>query len=208
MRNFSRFAVLALVVGTGACNPLDDAMAAIFGRSMRDQVTFDPYEAPRLPAEGSVPFAAGNFPAEFGDVNVGQPEATDYLIPDFTQAQTSNPTHPVWGEFENPLDNSDEVLARGEEQFNRYCAVCHGNAGVGSEAWIVEKWPALVAYNLAGETVQAYPDTYIYGMIRVGRGMMPQYGHQIPHFDRWAIVNYVRQLQDAYNAQNADQDED
>jgi hypothetical protein len=24
---------------------------------------------------------------------------------------------------------------------------------------------------------------------------MPPYGHQIAHFDRWHIVNYVRQLQ-------------
>ena len=24
---------------------------------------------------------------------------------------------------------------------------------------------------------------------------MPPYGHQIPNFDRWHIVNYVRQLQ-------------
>jgi hypothetical protein len=38
-------------------------------------------------------------------------------------------------------------------------------------------------------------DGYIYGMIRVGRGLMPPYGHQVAHFDRWNIVNYVRQLQ-------------
>ena len=77
---------------------------------------------------------------------------------------------------------------------------------MGAEAWILEKWPALVAYNLAGETVQAYPDTYIYGMIRVGRGLMPAYGAQITNYDRWSIVNYVRQLQADYIAQQADQD--
>lgn len=208
MRNFARLAALALVLATGACTPMDDVMAAVFGRSMRDQATFDPYEDPLLPAEGAVSFASGNFPAQFGDVNLGQPEASDYLVPAFTQAQTANPNHPVWSEFENPLEASDEVLAKGQEQYQRYCAVCHGDAGVGAEAWILEKWPALVAYNLAGETVQAYPDTYIYGMIRRGRGMMPQYGHQITNFDRWAIVNYVRSLQTTYNAQNADGDED
>ena len=32
-------------------------------------------------------------------------------------------------------------------------------------------------------------------MIRLGRGLMPPYGHQISHFDRWHVVNYVRQLQ-------------
>jgi len=31
--------------------------------------------------------------------------------------------------------------------------------------------------------------------MRVGRGLMPPYGHQISHFDRWNIVNYIRLLQ-------------
>ena len=207
MRNSLRFLVMALVVASGACTPLDDAMVAIFGRSMRDQASFDPYEDPLLPAEGSVPFAAANFPAGPDEVNIGQPEAAGYLVPDFTQAQTANPNAPVWSEFENPLSGDPEALARGAELFNRNCAVCHGSQGIGAEAWILDKWPALAAYNLAGETVQAYSDSYIYGMIRVGRGMMPQYGHQIPHFDRWSIVNYVRQLQANYNeAQAAQQD--
>ncbi len=198
----------AALVATGACTPMDDAMVAIFGRSMRDQVTYDPYESPLLPAEGSVPFAAANFPAARGDVNIGQPEAGDYLIPDFTQAQTANPAAEVWGSFENPVPADAESLARGEELYNRYCVVCHGPVGIGAEAYILEKWPALVAYNLAGETVQGYSDSYIYGMIRVGRGLMPQYGHQITHFDRWNIVNYVRQLQAANGGAQADGDGD
>ena len=149
-----------------------------------------------------------NFPAARGDVNIGQPEAGDYLIPDFTQAQTANPAAEVWGSFENPVPADAESLARGEELYNRYCVVCHGPVGIGAEAYILEKWPALVAYNLAGETVQGYSDSYIYGMIRVGRGLMPQYGHQITHFDRWNIVNYVRQLQAANGGAQADGDGD
>lgn len=203
MRKSLRALTLLALATSGACTPLDDAMAAIFGRSMRDQATFDPYESPLLPAEGAVSFASGNFPATAGEVNIGQPEGGEYLIPDFTQAQTLNPNDPVWSEFENTVDPSAESLARGELLFNRYCAVCHGADGLGANALILEKWPALVVYNLAGDVVQGYSDTYLYGMMRVGRGLMPQYGHQITHFDRWNIVNYVRQLQAEYNAQNA-----
>jgi mono/diheme cytochrome c family protein len=43
--------------------------------------------------------------------------------------------------------------------------------------------------------VAAYSDPYIYAMIRVGRGVMPEYGSRITHFDRWHVVNYVRRLQ-------------
>jgi hypothetical protein len=53
----------------------------------------------------------------------------------------------------------------------------------------------LPAYNLSGAQVAAYSDQYLYAMIRVGRGLMPEYGSRITHFDRWSIVNYVRELQ-------------
>ncbi|MEJ2538650.1 MAG: cytochrome c [Gemmatimonadota bacterium] len=198
-RRLGRGLVLGVaLLATGACTPMDDVMVAVFGRSMRNQVTYDPYEQPLLPADNSVPFAAANFPAERGDVNLGQPEVQEYLVPDFTQAQTANPQLDFW--VENPVPADEASLARGQELYNCYCIVCPGPAGIGAEAYILEKWPALAVYNLAGETVQAYSDPYIYGMIRVGRGLMPQYGHQITHFDRWNIVNYVRQLQAAYTA--------
>ena len=97
--------------------------------------------------------------------------------------------------LQNPVPPTDQSLARGQELFDRVCAVCHGTDGVGANASIVEVHPLLAAYNLAGEQAAAYADGYIYGMIRVGRGVMPAYGHQVSHFDRWHIVNYVRQLQ-------------
>ena len=40
------FTALAIVALTG-CKPLDDGMVRIFGRSMRDQRSFDPYENTR-----------------------------------------------------------------------------------------------------------------------------------------------------------------
>jgi mono/diheme cytochrome c family protein len=200
MRNVGRFALLAgLVLSTGACNTLDDAMVRVFGRSMRDQSSFDPYENTQLPAPGAVSFSSGNFPAARGEVNLGTPNAADYFVPDFTQAQTADPGNALLASLENPVPADEASLARGEEIYNRNCAVCHGVEGIGTGAYVMEKWPALAAYNLAGETVQGYPDGYIYGMIRVGRGMMPSYGHAVTHFDRWNVVNYVRSLQARYN---------
>jgi mono/diheme cytochrome c family protein len=189
-------AVLAVLAGTSACTPFDDAMVAIFGRSMRDQDSFDPYENPQLPPEGSVSFSSGNFPAAAGRINIGGAEMTDYVVPDFTQAATAIPPgNEVVQGLENPVPADAQSLARGQALYERACAVCHGPVGIGAESALVERWPALQVYDLAGATVQGYPDGYIYAMIRVGRGMMPAYGHQITHFDRWNIVNYVRQLQ-------------
>ena len=188
-------AVLALTTLSG-CSPLDDLMVKLAGRSMRDQRSFDPYEGPRMPAEGSVAFAAGNYPSADGVVNIGQPEGV--AIPYFTQLSLGVPGvgNPVIQGLVNPTDpNSPESLARGEEIYLRFCVVCHGPDGIGANAYIAEKHLLLPAYNVSGEVVAGYTDQYIYAMIRVGRGLMPEYGSRITHFDRWHVVNYVRQLQ-------------
>lgn len=196
MRNLARlFVMFGLVITTSACNTLDDAVVALFGRSMRDQPSFDPYENPRLPAEGAVSFSSGNFPADRNSVMLGAPTPIDYDIPDFTNLDTPNPQAEIWSTFTNPVPADAESLARGEVLYDRFCAVCHGTTGIGAEASLVPAWPVLPAYNLAMDPVAGYSDSYIYAMIRVGRALMPAYGHQITHFDRWNIVNYVRTLQ-------------
>jgi len=197
LRNFGRTLVALLAIGTlGACKPLDDALVLVFGRSMRDQRSFDPYENPRPAPVGSVPFAAANYPAAEGEVNIGQPEGV--YIPPFTQADLGTPGigGPAVQGLVNPTDPTDAAsLARGEELYLRWCVVCHGPDGVGANAYIAQHHPVLPAYNLSGPVVAAYSDSYIYAMIRVGRGLMPEYGSRVAHFDRWHIVNYVRQLQ-------------
>jgi mono/diheme cytochrome c family protein len=170
---------------------MDDAMVMIFGRSMRSQPSFDPYENTRLPAEGSVPFAYGNLPPAAGSLNIGHPDPVDYDLPNFTQAELDG----VAAALVNPVPATPESLARGQVLFERNCAICHGARGLSAEAPILPVFPIMVAYNLAMGGALARSDGYIYGMIRVGRGVMPPYGHQVSHFDRWNIVNYVRQLQ-------------
>ena len=185
--------VLALSFGATSCKPLDDVMVWAFGRSMRDSRSFDPYESPRPPAEGSMPFAAGNYPAQMGEVNVGQPELVPYDIPSFTAADMQQGL--VASAMVNPVAPTEESLARGQLMYERYCAVCHGAEGLSAGAPIMPAFPLMAAFNLASGRALGFSDGYIYGMIRVGRGLMPAYGYRVTHFDRWHIVNYVRQLQ-------------
>jgi mono/diheme cytochrome c family protein len=197
MRNATRLFTAALaIVALGGCKPLDDGMAAIFGRSMRDQRSFDPYENTRPAPENSVAFAAGNWPSADGEVNLGQPEGVN--IPPFTPFDLGVPGvgGPAIQGMSNPTDPmSAESLERGQEIYERFCIVCHGGDGVGANANIADKHPLLPAYNVSGAQVAGYSDQYLYAMVRVGRGLMPEYGSRITHFDRWHVVNYVRQLQ-------------
>ncbi|MGD2120252.1 MAG: cytochrome c [Gemmatimonadota bacterium] len=188
----ARVLLVGLLLFSGSCTPLDDVMAGIFGRSMRNQTSFDPYEDPRNAPEGSVPFASGTFPARAGEVNVGQPDGLEDVPPPFTQLDVLNEANVVVG-IQNPVAATEESLDRGQELFLRFCAPCHGPNASGVSGYIL---PAgYPPYSLVTERVAAFTDGHIYGMIRMGRGNMPAYGHRITHFDRWHVVNYLRVLQ-------------
>ena len=183
-------AMALVLAGSAGCSPFDDVMVAVFGRSMRDQPSFDPYENTLMPAEGAVPFSAGNYAAGPGEWNTGQPEGTDMPAP-FDQLALVRMDAEVVG-LQNPVEPTAESLARGEELYVRICAICHAanGSGVGPVTQV-----GMLPMPLISPQAIGYTDGYLYGMIRVGRGLMPPYGHQIGHFDRWNIVNYVRTLQ-------------
>jgi len=190
-------AVIALVALTGAaCTPMDDVMVSIFGRSMRDQPSIGTYEDPRMPAAGSVPFASGNFPAAEGVVNLGQPEGSEIPMPvapiDLLLSREDPDGFPNIHGLENPVAPSALSLERGGEVYDRACAPCHAINGDGAGPVTEAGVPS---WSLLTDEASALSDGYIYSIIRVGRGAMPSYGHQIANFDRWHVVNYVRQLQ-------------
>ncbi len=187
-------AALLLLVGAG-CSPLDDAMVLVFGRSMRDQPSLDPYENPQPPPENSVPFASGNYPSGPDRVNLGRPEGTAEPPPPFEQRDVVANSEVVTG-LENPVESTAESLERGEVVYERYCALCHGSEGVGADAPLAPAHGMLPGIDLATGPATGYTDGYLYGIVRVGRGMMPAYGDKVTHYDRWHVVNYVRRLQE------------
>lgn len=189
-----RGAVLGLSLIASGCIPMDNAIQAIFGRSMRDQSSFDPYENPLLPAAGAVPFSSGNYPALPGQVNLGVPDGMAPDVPPFSAVDMVTGGAAVAG-LVNPVPPTAASLERGKVMYERMCGVCHGPAGNSQEAPILPKLPVMVAFPLASGGALLRTDGYIFGMITVGRGIMPPYGHQVPYYDRWNIVNYVRQLQ-------------
>ena len=175
--------VLAATLLLPACSPMDSALQAVFGRSMRDQPSFDPYENTRMPADGAVSFSSGNYPA---GLTQDVPEVTA-----LDMAQGGGPVN----DLANPVPVAEQSLARGEVMYDRMCAVCHGPEGNSQQAAILPKFPVMAAFPLASGLALTRSDGYIFGMITVGRGIMPAYGHQVSYLDRWHIVNYVKQVQ-------------
>lgn len=92
----------------------------------------------------------------------------------------------------SPTTDLTASLARGDTLFHTFCLTCHGQTGIG-DGPVGRKIGSL---SLVSARAQGLSDGYIYSMIRYGRGIMGQYGDKIyrPE-DRWAVVNYVRHLQ-------------
>jgi hypothetical protein len=102
-----------------------------------------------------------------------------------------------------PFPVTKEVLERGRERFNIFCAPCHSRLGDGNGIVPSRGFPRKPpSYHI--QRLQKAPLGYFFDVITNGFGIMPDYASQIPPRDRWDIVAYVRALQLSQNATMTD----
>jgi mono/diheme cytochrome c family protein len=101
-----------------------------------------------------------------------------------------------------PFPVTEEVMARGQERFNIYCAVCHDRVGTGNGRIVQRGYIRPPSYHI--ERLRKAPVGHFFEVITHGHGAMPDYATQIPPRDRWAIIAYVRALQESQNARIED----
>lgn len=103
---------------------------------------------------------------------------------------------------ELPFAVDEQVLSRGEQRYNIYCAPCHDRTG-GGNGMVVQRGyrqpPSMHIDRL--RDVQA---GHFFDIMTNGFGAMPDYKAQITPRDRWAIVAYIRALQLSQRAATAD----
>lgn len=134
-------------------------------------------DVPRYTVPGTVPVTGGE-----ADWNLGDPSKLVWAFDTLVANGLANPL------------GSGEMVARGDTLYGVFCALCHGDAGQGNG--VVGR--RVAAPSLLTEKARAFPDGYLYSIVRYGRGVMPWYGDKIYDIgDRWAVVNYVRTLQAA-----------
>ena len=88
-----------------------------------------------------------------------------------------------------------DLVRRGQERFNIYCAACHDRTGSGKG--IVATRASWLATNLTEQRIHDLTDEQIYDVITNGKRSMPAYRFQVSGHDRWAVIAYVRTLQRA-----------
>ena len=92
-----------------------------------------------------------------------------------------------------PVPVTAELVQRGRQRFEIYCAPCHGAAGRGDGIVVRRGYRAPSSFHI--DRLRAQPDGYFYDVITNGFGAMPDYAAQVRPADRWAIVAYMRALQ-------------
>ena len=102
-----------------------------------------------------------------------------------------------------PFPVTKEVLERGRERFNIYCAPCHSRLGDGN-GFIPSRGFPRKPPTFHKPRWQKAALGEVYDVITNGSGIMPDYASQIPAQDRWDIVAYIRALQLSQNATRAD----
>lgn len=86
-----------------------------------------------------------------------------------------------------------EVLERGRERYDIFCAPCHGFAGDGDGMVVARGLPAPPSFHAAPQLDLDLPR--IVEAITGGTGAMLPMGERIPPSDRRAIAAYVKALQ-------------
>jgi mono/diheme cytochrome c family protein len=102
-----------------------------------------------------------------------------------------------------PFPVTKEVLERGRERYNIYCAPCHSRTGDGN-GFIPSRGFSRKPPSYHIERLQKAPLGYFYDVMTNGFGIMPDYASQIIPADRWKVVAYIRALQLSQNATKAD----
>jgi mono/diheme cytochrome c family protein len=157
----------------------------------------DMHDQPKyIPLRPSTFFADGRSARPLVDGTV----ARGHLNEDAAFYTGKGPDGKPIGAFPFPITR--EIVTRGQERFNIYCAPCHGRLGNGDGMIVRRGFRQPPSYHV--ERLRSAPNGYFYDVISKGFGAMSDYAAQIEPADRWAIVAYVRALQLSQNAAVAD----
>ena len=172
----------------------------------RLQIIPDMDQQPSFKTQSANPlFADGRAmrPPPDGTVALGQADLDPHFFRGLVPARSGTPAL-AWAEA-FPFPVTSDVVRRGRERYDIFCAPCHGLVGGGDgivnlRADRLQEGTWTPPANLYGDLVLQRPVGHLYNTITNGIRNMPAYGPQIPERDRWAIVAYVRALQRSQHA--------
>lgn len=130
---------------------------------------------------------------EPGETQTSEPAAT--TAPDANQSgaqgnQASAPGVPA-DTFPYPITR--EILERGQDRYNIFCAPCHALTGTGDGMIVQRGFSPPPSFH--SDRLRQAPVGHYFDVITNGFGRMYSYSSRVPPADRWAIIAYIRALQ-------------
>ncbi|HFA50087.1 MAG TPA: cytochrome c [Bacteroidetes bacterium] len=170
---------------------------------------------PRLPVKGTIPRGYTGAVATDGTFETAA-EAVSYTSSKMKNADEDGVTYPLNGSVPyhypdtedgrnlaiqqvrfNPFPITQDGIARGQELFTIYCAICHGDKGDGSGYLVRDnggKYPAQPANFLLEDFVNSSNGRY-YHAIMYGKNAMGSHADKLSYEERWQVIHYIRSLQ-------------
>jgi mono/diheme cytochrome c family protein len=105
-------------------------------------------------------------------------------------------------QVKNPPPVDKSLMQTGRENFEIFCSPCHGLGGDGDGMIVQRGFPAPPSYHI--DRLRAAPAQHFFDVITDGYGVMYSYAARVSPRDRWAIIAYIRALQDSRHARIAD----
>jgi hypothetical protein len=101
-----------------------------------------------------------------------------------------------------PMPLTVQLLKRGEERYDIYCAPCHDRVGNGDGMIVQRGFRPPASFHI--QRLREAPIGHFYDAMTKGFGAMADFSAQITPEDRWAIAAYIRALQLSQHATLAD----
>jgi mono/diheme cytochrome c family protein len=163
---------------------LQTLLLAACDNTMRDQPKYQPLESSSFFADGkaSRDLVEGTIPR-------GELRIDEHLYTGMVDGKLATSF---------PFGIDEAVLKRGQERYNIYCSVCHDQLGYGNGMVVQRGFKQPTSFH--DDRLINSPDGYFYFVMTNGFGLMNAYDYQITAHDRWAIVAYIRTLQQSQNA--------
>ncbi len=92
-----------------------------------------------------------------------------------------------------PVPVTAELVERGQQRYNIFCAPCHDQLGTGTGMVVRRGFRRPPSFHI--DRLRESPPGYYFDVMTNGFGAMSSYTEQVPVRDRWAIVAYIRALQ-------------
>src|SRR4051794_32923766 len=152
-------------------------------QDMQDQPRQDTFDQSRFFPDGQ-----SARPLVDGTVARGHRPVRDVIF-----AVSSGTNEPEATTFPPDVKIDRNAIDQGRQQYEIFCAVCHGRVGDGEGMIVQRGFPKPPSYYTT--RLRNAPVGHFYNVITNGYGAMYSYGDRVKPADRWNIVAYIRTLQ-------------